>query len=118
MRTAQTIKPSDAEARNGWTAASANISVNFLEVRASRGKHVRAEPISTLYEQGKVHHVGNFPHLEDQLCAFTTAGYMGDRSPDRGDALIWALSELFPGMTRKQRKGDVKVENCSNYHAL
>jgi predicted phage terminase large subunit-like protein len=99
-------------------AASANVSVNFLEVTASRGKHVRAEPISTLYEQGKVHHVGGFPHLEDQLCAFTTAGYMGDRSPDRGDALIWALSELFPGMTRKKPKGEVKVENCSTYHAL
>jgi len=99
-------------------SSKANISVNFREVTASRGKHVRAEPISTLYEHGKVHHVGSFPHLEDQLCAFTTAGYMGDRSPDRGDALIWALSDLFPGMTRKQKKADVTVENCSTYNAF
>ena len=62
---------------------------------ATRGKVVRAEPISALYSKGLVHHVGNdLGDLEDQLCNFTTAGYMGDRSPDRADAKIWALSEL------------------------
>jgi predicted phage terminase large subunit-like protein len=71
----------------------------YKEVTASRGKHVRAEPISALYEQGRVHHVGAFPALEDQLLAFTTAGYMGDGSPDRADALIWGLTELFPRVT-------------------
>ncbi|OKO87576.1 hypothetical protein AC629_13635 [Bradyrhizobium sp. NAS80.1] len=62
----------------------------------SRGKVVRAEPIAALYEQRKVHHVGGFPVLEDQMCAFTSdfdrarVGY----SPDRVDALVWALTEL------------------------
>lgn len=75
--------------------------IAFREVHASRGKVVRAEPISTLYDQDKVRHVGYFEALEDQLCAMSTAGYAGNRSPDRADALIWALSELFPGLTRR-----------------
>jgi phage terminase large subunit-like protein len=61
-------------------------------VRASRGKKARAEPISVLYEAGRVHHAGVFPELEDQLCNYTGKG----DSPDRLDALVWALSELFP----------------------
>jgi len=68
-------------------AAEAKLRVNFKEVRASRGKVVRAEPVATLYGQGRVHHVGNFPMLEDQLVAFSTHGYLGDGSPDRADAL-------------------------------
>jgi hypothetical protein len=51
--------------------------------------------VSALYEQGKVHHVGRFAVLEDQLCAFTTAGYRGEGSPDHADALVFALSELM-----------------------
>jgi predicted phage terminase large subunit-like protein len=77
-------------------ASDAKLRVNFKEVRASRGKVVRAEPVAALYETGKVHHVGGFPQLEDQLAAFTTNGFMGDGSPDRADALIWGLTELFP----------------------
>ena len=77
-------------------ASEAKLRVNLKEVRASRGKVIRAEPIAALYEQGKVHHVGGFPQLEDQLAAFTTLGYMGDGSPDRADALIWGLTEIFP----------------------
>ena len=81
------------------TAAQAEgIVVPYIEVTASRGKAVRAEPVAALYEQGKVHHVGVFSELEDQMLDFTTAGYMGDRSPDRVDALVWALSEMFPGL--------------------
>ena len=64
-------------------------------VRATRGKTVRAEPISSLYEQGKVKHVGIFPDLENQMCNFSTAGYMGESSPDRVDAMVWGLSELM-----------------------
>jgi phage terminase large subunit-like protein len=75
-------------------AKSAHIP--FREVKASRGKHVRAEPIATLYAQGKVRHYGRFPRLEDQLLAFSSAGYTGDRSPDRADAAVWAISDLFP----------------------
>jgi phage terminase large subunit-like protein len=66
------------------TAASeAKLRVNLKELRASRGKVIRAEPVAALYEQGKIHHVGSFPQLEDQLAAFTTNGFMGDGSPDR-----------------------------------
>jgi hypothetical protein len=66
-------------------------------VTASRGKVARAEPIAALYEQGKVSHVGAFADLEDQLFAMTPAGFMGDGSPDRADALVWGLSEIMLG---------------------
>lgn len=79
-------------------AKELGIEISFKEVRASRGKVVRAEPPSALYAQGRVHHVGTLPELEDQMCGFTSAGYTGDRSPDRADAAIWAITELFPGV--------------------
>lgn len=80
-----------------FTIATADQDAAFKEVVASRGKAVRAEPISALYEQGRVHHVGEFPDLEDQMCNFTASGYVGENSPDRADALVWALSELMLG---------------------
>lgn len=80
-----------------FTVATADRRASFKEVVASRGKAVRAEPISALYEQGKVHHVGVFPDLEDQMCNFTASGYVGEGSPDRADALVWALTELMLG---------------------
>jgi len=58
---------------------------------------VRAEPVSALYERGKIQHVGRFAKLEEQLCSFTTAGYVGDDSPDHGDAAIWPLTDLMLG---------------------
>lgn len=67
------------------------------DVTASRGKTVRAEPVAALYEQDKVRHVGQFDRMEDQMCNFSTAGYLGDKSPDRADALVWALTELMVG---------------------
>ncbi len=73
----------------------------YKEVNASRGKVVRAEPVSALYEQKKIHHIGYFPELEDQLCAMTMAGYVGVRSPDRADAAVWGWTELFPLLTAK-----------------
>lgn len=76
----------------------------FREVRASRGKAVRAEPISYLFEQRKVSIAGFLPNLEDQLCSFTTHGYEGDRSPDRADAMIWGLTELFPGLAKAEQR--------------
>ncbi|MBT8411782.1 MAG: phage terminase large subunit [Octadecabacter sp.] len=82
-----------------FTVQTADKHAAFKEVAASRGKSVRAEPISALYEQGKVHHVGHFPDLEDQMLNFTTSGYIGDGSPDRADALVWALTELMLGET-------------------
>lgn len=83
-------------------AADSNIA--YQEVTASRGKVVRAEPISALYEQGKIHHIGYFPEIEDQLCAMSTSGYQGLKSPDRADALVWAFSELFPALTQRVRE--------------
>ena len=75
-------------------------------VKASRGKHVRAEPVAALYESRKsddgrelvpprAHHVGRLPELEEQMSSFTTQGYQGSGSPDRADALVWALTELM-----------------------
>jgi predicted phage terminase large subunit-like protein len=70
-------------------------NVSYREVTASRGKIARAEPVSALYEQGRIRHAASFVELEDQLAAMTSEGYVGDGSPDRADALVWALSELM-----------------------
>lgn len=81
------------------TAASIRRArVNFRKVTATRGKVVRAEPISALYDNGQVRHVGFLRDLEDELSGFTTNGYVGERSPNRADALVWAITELFPGI--------------------
>ena len=79
---------------------TANPRANYRQVTASRGKAVRAEPIAALYETGKVRHVGRFNDLEDELAAFSTSGYMGESSPNRADAAIWAISSLFPGIVK------------------
>jgi len=75
--------------------AAAGVSARVKMVTASRGKIVRAEPIAALYEQGRVRHALNLAALEDQFCAFTTEGYVGQNSPDAADAAIWALTELM-----------------------
>ena len=84
------------EVNNGGELVEANIrtvepNVAFRAVHASRGKRTRAEPVAALYEQGRVHHVGAFPELEDQM----TTWVPGDPSPDRMDALVWAITELL-----------------------
>ncbi|MCP3966050.1 MAG: DNA-packaging protein [Lentisphaerae bacterium] len=89
-----------AEVNNGGELIAANLQrvapeLPVKNVRAARGKIVRAEPIAALYEQGKVHHVGIFPELEDQICSFNPATVL--ESPDRMDALVWALTELSSG---------------------
>ncbi|HVM81639.1 MAG TPA: terminase family protein [Stellaceae bacterium] len=79
------------------TLRAVDAAVSYKPVRASRGKAVRAEPVAALYEQGRVKHCSAFPQLEDQMAAFTaefdraSAGY----SPDRLDALVWAITELL-----------------------
>lgn len=78
-----------------FVVQTADRLVPYHEVKASRGKTVRAEPVSALYEQGLVSHVGAFPDLEDQMVNFTQAGFVGEGSPDRADALVWALTELM-----------------------
>lgn len=70
-------------------------SVPVKTVRATRGKWLRAEPVAALYAQGRVHHVGAFPELEDELCDFGPEGLSSGRSPDRLDALVWALTALM-----------------------
>jgi predicted phage terminase large subunit-like protein len=93
-----------AEVNNGGEMVEAVIrhadpKVNFKSVRATHGKITRAEPVSALYEQHKVHHIGTFARLEDQMCVMTndfdpdSAGF----SPDRVDALVWAMTELMLG---------------------
>lgn len=75
----------------------ADPTVAYKAVTATRGKLLRAEPIAALYEQGKVHHVGVFPELEDQMCTFIPGE---SKSPDRLDALVWALTELMLGRVK------------------
>jgi phage terminase large subunit-like protein len=82
------------------TIRTANPNLPYRSVRASHrtgGKVARAEPVAALYEQGKVHHVGTFGELEEQMSMVTTAGFQGSGSPDRMDALVWALTELMLG---------------------
>jgi phage terminase large subunit-like protein len=64
-------------------------------VRASRGKWVRAEPVASLYAEGRVAHVGRHTALEDEMLAFGAGGRAHGRSPDRVDALVWALTDLM-----------------------
>jgi hypothetical protein len=86
------------------TIQTARPMTPYKQVTASRGKAVRAEPISALYDTGKVRHVGDFHELEDELAAFSTFGYTGQGSPNRADALVWALTELFPALTAAEAK--------------
>lgn len=89
-------------------------------VSATRGKYVRAEPISALYEQGRVHHVGALGRLEDQMVMFTPDIDRGEESPDRVDALVWALSSLFGRITARKkdpaRPPPTRTNNLYNPH--
>lgn len=81
-------------------AAAGIPTYRFQEVTATRGKVVRAEPISALYEQQQVFHVAGLDKLEVELCLMTTVGYLGDKSPNRADAAVWALTALFPSVVK------------------
>lgn len=88
-----------AETNNGGdlvltTLRAVDRTVRVDKVTASRGKHIRFAPVGALYEQGKIHHVGRYPTLEEQVCAFSLDGYQGGDSPDRADALVWAVTSL------------------------
>jgi len=82
-------------------------------VHASRGKYIRAEPISALYEQGRVHHCGRFDKLEDQMCFFSIDNLRdtNNGSPDRVDALVWGLTKIFDKITGRRRL----TENSPDY---
>jgi phage terminase large subunit-like protein len=99
-----------AEANNGGAMVrsvlhAADLALPVRLVHASRGKSARAEPVAALYECGRVRHVGQLPQLEDELCGLMAGGtYEGPgRSPDRADALVWALSELMLGRRAEPR---------------
>ena len=83
--------------------ARSTAPVPIKKVHASRGKWLRAEPVAALYEQGRVHHVGTLPELEDQMCDFGPGGLSTGHSPDRLDALVWALTDLMLGQTATPR---------------
>jgi len=85
-------------------ATKENMVVSYKSVRASRGKMVRAEPVSALHETGKIKLVGRFDDLEDELLGCTTTGYTGSRSPNRLDWMVWGIYELFPGLTTPDKK--------------
>lgn len=80
-------------------------TANVQLVHASRGKVTRAEPISALYEQQRISHVGMFPQLEDQMVLFTPFGIEGNTTADRVDALVWAFTELFPDIIQVTSTG-------------
>ena len=99
-----------AEANQGGAMVAsvlraADVALPLRLVHASRGKSARAEPVAALYEAGRVAHAGLFAHLEDQLCGLMAGGgYEGPgRSPDRADALVWALTELMLGKSAQPR---------------
>jgi phage terminase large subunit-like protein len=92
------------------TLDSVRQGIPIIEVRATRGKHVRAEPISALYSLGRISHVGTFSELEDQMVKMTAGGYEGEGSPDRVDALVWGLTHLFPSMITKHETKEHYVE--------
>ena len=98
----------------GNTILALDPGVPFRKVTASRGKHLRAEPISLLSEQGRFHLVGNFPKLEEQLVAMASDGYTGAGSPDRLDALVWAASEVMLGGTTVTMFPDFRAAHRAN----
>ena len=86
------------EVNNGGDLVERNIkaldpSLPFRRIWASRGKYLRAEPVANLYEQGRVHHVGFFPQMEDEMCGWTPQG--NEKSPNRLDAVVFAITELL-----------------------
>ena len=91
-----------------YTLQTVRTGIPVVEVVATRGKHVRAEPISALYHLGQLHHAGSFPELEDQMCKMTAMGYEGEGSPDRCDAMVWAITELFPKIIRRTKRPAIR----------
>ena len=88
----------------GHVIRTSRANTPFRPVTASRGKVVRAEPISALVETGKIRMAGIFRELEDELTGFTTHGYMGENSPNRADATVWGFTALFPELVKHEEK--------------
>jgi phage terminase large subunit-like protein len=92
----------------GAVIRTVDASVPVKPVRARRGKWLRAEPVAALYQQGRVRHAGRFPELEDEMCDFGPDGLSGGHSPDRLDALVWAIAELMPDRAANPRIRDIR----------
>ncbi|MEJ6391831.1 terminase family protein [Gymnodinialimonas sp. 2305UL16-5] len=90
------------------TVRTVDPNINFREVRASVGKVARAEPVAALYEQGKIRHLGVHAELEDEMCKMARTGYEGQGSPDRVDALVWALTEGILEPTKHRRNPAIR----------
>ncbi len=108
------------EVNNGGDLVEGNIravnaNVPFRAVHASRGKRRRAEPVAALYEQGRVHHVGTFPDLEQQMCSYVPGIELegASDSPDRMDALVWAVTELVVDLEPQQ--GQIIMQPAGTY---
>ena len=93
---------------------AADKDVNYKIVSASRGKVQRAEPFAQLFDDGRIRIVGRQNELEEELSGFSTNGYTGSKSPNRADAAIWCLTELFPGIIIGSRK-TVEIEEDSEW---
>lgn len=96
------------------TIKSIRADINVKSRWATKSKHVRADPYSSLYQQGRVRHVGSFPELETQMTQMTNVGYEGEGSPDRLDALVWLLTELFPSIVNKKKPTPVMAPTIYN----
>ncbi|MCK4795511.1 MAG: DNA-packaging protein, partial [Desulfobacteraceae bacterium] len=104
-----------AEVNNGGDLVESTIRtvdhrVSYKSVHASRGKYVRAEPVAALYEQKRIHHIGAYPALEDQMCLFTPSMEFLKTSPDRADAVVWAFTEMMLGKQRRVQRMDMNVD--------
>lgn len=103
-----------ANLRQAWKRRFGDHSVApIVVVHASRGKAVRAEPVSAIFESGNGRIVGRQPKLEDQLAGFRTSGYVGTRSPDRADAMVWGFTHLSQGAVAADAGAPVAVEGPS-----
>jgi len=86
-----------------------NPTLPYKAVRAHKGKVARAQPVAALYEQGRVTHLPGLRELEDQMCQMTHQGFVGTGSPDRVDALVWALQDLLLDPIKEWRAPRVRV---------
>lgn len=94
---------------------AADPRANFKKVTASRGKVQRAEPFSPLFDDGRARFVGYMPELEEEMMGFSTRGFTGEKSPNRADALFWALAELFQALVSPRKKKPAGKQAIRHY---
>lgn len=94
-----------------YTIGTADKNLFYKDVQATRGKAIRAEPVAALYEHGRIHHVGRFEDLEDEMCNWLPG--IGMKSPNRLDALVWAFTEVYPELAYMKPPKEEKQPNPS-----